>query len=96
MSRNRPPNRRRAEILMFEHGGRRYRATFGCFEDGSLAEIFVDTGKPDATIQMHADDAAVLVSLLLQNGVTPDTINRSIAGPISVALQIWLCGEVQE
>ena len=51
--------------------------------DGDLAEIFLDTGKPDATIQMHADDAAVLVSLLLQNDVSPDTIDRSISGPIS-------------
>jgi hypothetical protein len=92
MSRIRLPDRRHAEIQMFEHGGRRYRATFGCLEDGNLAEIFLDTGKPDATIQMHADDAAVLVGLLLQNGVTPDTINRPIAGPISVALQIWLRG----
>jgi hypothetical protein len=45
---------------------------------------------------MHADDTAVLVSLLLQNGVAPDAINRSIAGPISVAVQIWLCREVKE
>jgi hypothetical protein len=34
--------------------------------------------------------------LLLQNGVAPDTIKRSIFGPIRVALQIWLCWEVEE
>jgi hypothetical protein len=60
MSRARLPNRRSAEIKMFEHDGRRYRATFGCFQNGILAEVFLDTGKPDATIQAHVDDSAVL------------------------------------
>ena len=89
MTRARLPNRRNAQIAMFEHDGRRYRATFGIFSNGALAEVFLDTGKPDATIQQHADDSAVLVSLLLQNGVSPDVIRRSISGPISVALDIW-------
>jgi hypothetical protein len=90
MSRSRLPNRRSAEISMFEHDGRRYRATFGCFENGILAEVFLDTGKPDATIQAHADDSAVLVSLLLQHGVPPIVIRRSISGPIRTALDLWL------
>jgi len=90
MSRRRLPDRRAAQICMFEHGDRIYRATFGCFANGDLAEIFLDTGKPNATLQAHADDSAVLVSLLLQNGVPPNTIKRSITGPISTALDIWL------
>jgi hypothetical protein len=45
--------------MMFEHD-RPYRVTYGCFADGVLAEIFLDTGKPDATIQMHADESAVV------------------------------------
>jgi hypothetical protein len=88
MSRTRLPDRRAAQICMFEHDGRRYRATFGCFANGNLAEAFLDTGKPDATIQMHADDAGVLVSLLLQHDVPPATIRRSISGPIRKALVI--------
>jgi hypothetical protein len=32
----------------------------------------------------------ILVSLLLQNGVDPALIRRSLAGPIRVALQFWL------
>jgi hypothetical protein len=84
------PGRRPADIAMFEHDGRRYRATFGCFPNGNLAEVFLDCGKPDSTLQSHADDAGVLVSLLLQHGVTPSTIRRSIAGPIRKALDIWL------
>jgi hypothetical protein len=96
MSRRHLPNRRSAEIRTFEHSGCRYRVTFGCFSDGSLAEIFLDTGKLNSTLQQHADDAGVLVSLLLQHGVAPDTIKRSISGPIRTALQLWLCGEVEE
>jgi hypothetical protein len=90
MSRNRLPNRRNAQIAMFEHDGRRYRATFGIFGNGVLAEVFLDSGKADSTLQQHADDSAVLVSLLLQNGVSPSTIKRSISGPIRTALDIWL------
>ena len=85
MSRRTLPNRRGAEITMFEHGGRRYRATFGYFANG-----FLDTGKADANIQAHADDSAVLVSLLLQHGVPPAVIQRSISGPICTALDLWL------
>jgi hypothetical protein len=84
------PDRRPAEILTFQHEGHRYRATFGYFPDGRLGEIFLDTGKPNATIQMHADDSAVLVSLLLQHGVDPRLIQHSISGPIRAALDNWL------
>jgi hypothetical protein len=94
MSRTRLPNRRSAEIRIFEHDGRRYRVTFGCFANGNLGELFLDIDKPNSAIQVHADDAAVLVSLLLQHDVAPSAIRRSISGPIRAALDIWLCGEV--
>jgi hypothetical protein len=78
---------------MFEHDGRRYRATFGTFGNGKLGEVFIDTGKINSTIQQHADDSGILVSLLLQAGVSPEAIRHSISGPISVALDIWLAGD---
>lgn len=84
------PNRRGAEIHMFEHDGRRYRATFARFANGALAEIFLDTGKSNSTVQAHADDSAVLVSLLLQHGVKPSDVRRSISGSIAIALDLWL------
>jgi hypothetical protein len=96
MSRKRLRDRRSARIVMFEHDNRIYRATFACLDDGGLGEIFLDVGKANAAIQVHADDSAVLVSLLLQHGVSAAVIRRSISGPISVALQMWLCGEVEE
>ena len=92
MTRARLPNRRSAQIAIFEHDGRRYRATFGAFSNGKLGEVFIDTGRVNSALQQHSDDAAVLVSLLLQNGVSPEAIRHSISGPISVALDIWLSG----
>ena len=82
--------------MTFQHDGRTYRATFGSFANGVLGEVFLDIDRPDSTLQQHADDSAILVSLLLQHGLSADTIRRSIAGPISVALQIWLCAEAEE
>jgi hypothetical protein len=57
-----------------------------------LGEIFLDVGKPDSALQAQADDAGVLVSLLLQHRVAPSTIRHSISGPIALALDIWLSG----
>jgi hypothetical protein len=90
MSRNRLPNRRSAEIRMFDYDGRIYRVTFGSFTDGHLDKIFLDVAKVDSSLQRHADDAGVLVSLLLQNNVPSGVIRRSISGPIRTALDLWL------
>jgi hypothetical protein len=43
--RQRLPNRRGHELVDFEHGGIRYTAGIGRFEDGALAEIFLNTAK---------------------------------------------------
>jgi hypothetical protein len=90
MSRTRLPNSRGAEICMFEHDDRLYRATFGCFDNGNLGEIFLDVGKAVSTLQQHADAAAVLASLLLQNDVPSAVLWRSISGPIRTALDLLL------
>jgi hypothetical protein len=89
MSRHRLPSRRGAEIMMFQHDGRPYRVTCGCFADGALGEVFLDISRPDGAIQVHADDAAVLTSLLLQHNVSPADIRRSTSGPVDTALDLW-------
>lgn len=86
------PNRRGARIVTFVHEGRSFRATFGEFPDGRLGEVFLDAGKPDSALQSQADDAGVLVSLLLQHGVAPAHVRHSISGPIALAMDIWLSG----
>jgi hypothetical protein len=87
-ARERLPNRRSCELFSFDVAGHRYTASFGRFPDGRVAEIFLDTGKPNTAVQTHASDSAVLVSLLLQHGVCLETIRHSISGPIRKALDV--------
>jgi hypothetical protein len=70
----------------FTHAGRLYSATLSKFADGQIGEIFIDAHKPDSELAVHANDAAVLASLLLQHGVTAAAIRHSIAGPLATAL----------
>ena len=81
-------NRRASERLPIEDDGASYLVTFSRFDDGRLAEIFLDCSKPSSALAVHASDAAVLVSLLLQHGVPPDEIRHSISGPIAKALAV--------
>ena len=86
-ARKRLPNRRANTSFGFECEGFTYRATAGYFDDGALAEIFLDVpGKLGTPLQSNADTAAILTSLLLQHGVAPDAIRHSVAGPIAIAL----------
>jgi hypothetical protein len=82
------PSRRASELFQFEHGGVGYTATISRFSNGRLAEIFIDHSRPNSQLAEHANDAAVLASLLLQHGVTAATIRHSISGPLAVALAL--------
>lgn len=88
MIRERLPNRHGCISFSFECEGHRYRASASRFDDGRLAEIFLDTGKLGTSLQSNAETAAILASLLLQHGVGPAAIRHSISGPIAVALDI--------
>jgi hypothetical protein len=86
-NRKRLPERRNNVSFGFDFEGFTYRATAGHFDDGTLAEIFLDVpGKLGTPLQSNADTAAILTSLLLQHGVAPEVISYSITGPISIAL----------
>lgn len=87
-AREKLPNRRASESFQFEHGGVRYTASVSFFDGQRLGEIFIDALKPGSAIAEHAQDAAVLASLLLQHGVTAATIKHSISGPLATALKI--------
>ena len=92
--RRRLPNRREHEVVDLEHGGIRYTVGIGRAVDGSLAEVFIDSGKAGSTIDAYARDGAILVSLLLQYGITISAIRHSItrlpkggaAGPLGAVL----------
>jgi ribonucleoside-diphosphate reductase alpha chain len=96
-TRRRLPNRRGHELLDFEHGGIRYSAGVGRFEDGRLAEIFLNTVKRGTAADVNARDAAVAASLLLQHGCSVDTLRQALtrngdgsgSGPLAHALDLW-------
>ena len=95
-TRQRLPNRRGHELLNFEHGGIRYTAGAGRFEDGGLAEILLTTAKHGTAVDVNARDAAVAASLLLQHGCPVDTLRRALtrngdgsaSGPLARALDL--------
>lgn len=83
------PTRRINASFNVPHDGWTYHATVAHYEDGRLAEIFLDVGKAGSTVQQHAEATAVLASLALQNGVAVQTIIHAVAGgPLAAALQL--------
>jgi hypothetical protein len=78
-ARRRLPNRREHELVDFEHGGIRYTAGIGRFDDGTLAEVFLNAwGKAGSMVDVLARDTAVLASLALQCGASVDTIRHAL------------------
>ena len=87
VTRERLATRRGNFSFSFEFEGFAYRATASRFDDGRLAEIFLDVpGKLGTPLQSNANTAAILASLLLQHGVAPEAIRHSVTGPIAIAL----------
>lgn len=95
-ARRRLANRRDHELLTFEHGGIHYTAGIGRFENGDLAEIFLNTRKHGTAVDVNARDAAVAASLLLQHGCHLDTLRKALtrntdgsaSGPLACALDL--------
>jgi hypothetical protein len=86
-ARCRLPHRHGSVSIGFECEGFRYRATASYFDNGALAEIFLDVpGLLGTPLAANANNAAILTSLLLQHAVDPSVIRHSITGPIAVAL----------
>ena len=78
MSRKHLPDRRRSEILELELHGLRYTASFSCFADGGVAEVFLQNHKPGSQSDANARDAAVAASLALQFGCPLETLQRAV------------------
>lgn len=85
-NRSRLPDRRASFIYSFEFEHHRYRATVSHFDDGNIAELFLDAGKVGTGLQHHASASAILASKLLQLGVPADEISRSVGGVVGAAL----------
>jgi hypothetical protein len=95
--RERLPDRREHRVINFTTSdGFRYTAGLGYFEDGRLAEIFLNADKIGTAIETAARDSAVVASLALQHGVPPDTIRHALtrngngeaSGPLGMLLDL--------
>ena len=73
MTRETLPPRRRCEVLDFVHtlaSGQTvpYTATIGYYDDGRIAEVFLDGGKQSNDKANMARDIALLLSIAIQHG----------------------------
>jgi ribonucleoside-diphosphate reductase alpha chain len=94
--RQRLPNRRESENFSFELNGLRLTATVSIFDDGRIAELFLNTQKPGTAVDINARDAAIILSIALQLGADTDAIRWALCrdsqgralGPIGRALDL--------
>jgi len=77
------PNRREHEVHDLEFRGRAYVVGFGRFEDGSLAEVFIDARKQSTDAADDARDGALVLSLALQHGTPAETIRHAVTRSVS-------------
>jgi hypothetical protein len=76
--RRRLPNRRNSQTFPFQCGALHYTATVSRFDDGQIAEIFLNNTKPSSQSDVNARDSAVAASLAFQFGCPPDTLRRAL------------------
>ena len=89
VERERLTDRRKAELLDFEHDGRLWTATIGRYLDGRVAEIFLDAPKASLIAEM-ARETALTASLALQYGAPLEGLRHALngreTGPLGAAL----------
>jgi hypothetical protein len=90
--RERLPNRRLHWLYRFECDGQIYTGGIGRFEDGRIAEIFINGAKVGTAAETNAQDAAIVASLALQHDCPIETIRHALArsggaaGPLATFL----------
>ena len=62
-----------------ECDGQSYTGGIGRFEDGRIAEIFINGSKVGTAAETNAQDAAIVASLALQHGCPIETIRHALA-----------------
>ena len=94
--RERLPHRRGSELLNFESMGLCFTASISHYEDGRIAELFLDNHKAGSAVGTLVRDAAIIFSFAVQHGADPETIRRALCrdsqghalGPIAEALDL--------
>jgi hypothetical protein len=91
--RNRLKDRRPHWLYRFECDGQTYTGGIGRFEDGRIAEVFINGAKVGTAAETNAQDAAIVASLALQHGCPLETIRHALArsggaaGPLATLLE---------
>jgi hypothetical protein len=89
--RERLPDRRRAELVDFEHAGRRWTLTIGRNPAGAVREVFLDAPKASPIAEM-ARESALTASLALQHGASLESLRHALSGreigPLGAALSL--------
>ena len=86
-ARRRLPNRRRSIVHELHVDGHTYLAGVRFFDDGRPAELFLDGVKPGSAMASTLQDAAVVVSIALQSGVSAASLAKSTSRQPSLAWQ---------
>jgi hypothetical protein len=69
----------------------------GRFPDGRLAEILINAAKSGTEVEAAARDAAIVASLALQSGTSPETLSKALSrnsdgspgGALAAALDLF-------
>jgi hypothetical protein len=77
--RERLPNRRRCEVVETEFRGRQFAILIGRFNDGSIAEVFVEPRKVGSDGAEDSRDCGILLSIALQHGVPLESMRLSVS-----------------
>jgi hypothetical protein len=98
--RRRLPNKRASENFSFQLDGLHFTATVSRFDDGQIAELFLNNHKMGNQSDTNARDAAILLSFAIQYGADITIIRRALCrdskgqalSPVGAALDL-LAGE---
>jgi hypothetical protein len=72
-------DRRPHWLYRFECDGQIYTGGIGRFDDGRIAEIFINGAKVGTAAETSAQDGAIIASLALQHGCPIETIRHALA-----------------
>lgn len=87
-------NRRAHWLYRFECDGQLYTGGIGRFDDGRIAEIFINGSKAGTAAETNAQDAAIIASLALQHGCPIETLRHALTrtgspgGPLATLLAL--------
>ena len=95
-NRRRLPNRRASITFELEALGLTFTVTASRFNDGSIAETFIQNHKTNSAAGVLASDCAIAASLALQFGCPVEVLRRALSrdaqgratGPLGAALDL--------